>query len=233
MQEKDLRRWPSNLRLVVFASLFFRVFRGPLSLFPSPCSPCLRGLSPFFSCKLRGLSPFSSSKLCLLPVAFGSALLVGCAGYQVGNWSLYPSHIETVYVPVFQSASFRRFIGERLTEAVMKKIEERTPYKVVGTPDADSELIGEVVSDTKRVLFENRHDEPRKLEYSLFVRVRWVDRRGQLLREGPPIPLNPAIISVTSQAELIPEFGQSVATSSQQAIEETADQIVDLMEIPW
>lgn len=188
----------------------------PRTLNPSPRPACRSGA--------RFILLFIA--LCLLP-------LLGCVGYQVGNWSLYPSHIETVYVPVFQSASFRRFLGERLTEAVMKRIEQQTPYKVVGTPDADSELTGEIVSDTKRVLIENRSDEPRKLEYSLFVRVRWVDRRGQILRDGPPIPLRPEIIGVSSQAELVPEFGQSLATSSQKAIDEAAEQIVALMEIPW
>ena len=37
--------------------------------------------------------------------------LAGCAGYQVGNQSLYPSHIHTVYVPIFESNSFRPFLG--------------------------------------------------------------------------------------------------------------------------
>lgn len=160
-------------------------------------------------------------------------LLAGCAGYQVGNWSLYPSHIETVYVPIFESNSFRRNLGERLTEAVIKEIEQRTPYKVVGEPEADSLLTGQILTDTKRVLVENRLDEPRKLEFSMFVQVRWVDRRGQMLRQCPPIPLSPEVIGVTGQAELIPEFGQSVATSSQQAIERAARQIVSLMETPW
>lgn len=188
---------------------------------PRPLNPCLAFTRPLWT------------RFGLLSLTFSLLLLLGCAGYQVGNWSLYPSHIETVYVPMFQSASFRRFLGERLTEAVVKKIEEKTPYKVVNTPNADSELSGEIVSDTKRVLIENRYDEPRKLEYTLFVRVRWVDRRGQLLRECPPVPLSPEVIGVTGRTELIPEFGQSVATSSQQAIDEAAEQIVGLMEIPW
>jgi hypothetical protein len=166
----------------------------------------------------------------LLPAAL--CLLAGCAGYQVGNWGLYPSHIETVYVPVFQSASFRRFLGERLTEAVIKEIEAKTPMKVVATADADSTLTGEIVSDTKRTILLNRSSEPRKLEYSMFVRVSWVDRRGQLLREAPPVPL-PEILAINGQSELIPEFGQSSATSSQMAIEQVARDIVSLMEVPW
>ena len=29
-------------------------------------------------------------------------LLGGCAGYQIGNQSLYPCDIHTVYVPIFR-----------------------------------------------------------------------------------------------------------------------------------
>ena len=56
----------------------------------------------------------------LLPLLF-----CGCAAYQIGNQSLYPLEIHTVAVPVFQSNSFRRNLGERLTEAVVKEIEKK------------------------------------------------------------------------------------------------------------
>ena len=64
-----------------------------------------------------------------LRVLRGSLLVLlrfaGCAGYQIGNQSLFPQEIHTVYVPVFKSNSFRRNLGERLTEAVVKEIEEK------------------------------------------------------------------------------------------------------------
>ncbi len=64
----------------------------------------------------------------------------GCIGYQVGAGSLYAPDVATVYVPMIESDSYRRDLGERLTEAVCKEIELKTPYKVVSTPDADSIL---------------------------------------------------------------------------------------------
>ena len=63
-----------------------------------------------------------------------SLLASGCAAYRFGAASLYPPDIQTVYVPVFESNSFRRNLSELLTEAVCKEIELKTPYKVVGTP---------------------------------------------------------------------------------------------------
>src|ERR1700749_791448 len=72
--------------------------------------------------------------------------LVGCVGYHVGTASLYSPDVATVYVPMIESDSYRRDLGERLTEAVVKEIELKTPYKVVNSPDADSVLTERLIS---------------------------------------------------------------------------------------
>ena len=98
-------------------------------------------------------------------VAASAALLVvwaGCAGYQIGNQTLYPSHIRTVYVPMFESTSFRRNMGEQLTEAVQKEIELKTPYKVVHAPGADSVLSGRIARENKRVVIRSRSGDARE-----------------------------------------------------------------------
>ncbi|NQT12993.1 MAG: hypothetical protein HQ582_09615 [Planctomycetes bacterium] len=169
----------------------------------------------------------------------GAAMLVcvvaaaGCSGYQVGARSLYAPHVRTVYVPVIESNSYRRNLGERLTEAVMKEIEAKTPYKVVGTPNADSTLSGRIVGENRRVVVEDRYDQPRQAETRLQVAVRWTDCRGDLIRETQSIPFSPDVVLVNDTAPLFPEIGQSVATSQQQAIQRVAEQIVSMMETPW
>jgi len=160
-------------------------------------------------------------------------LLAGCAGYQVGTSSLYSPHVRTVYVPMFQSASYRRNLGERLTEAVMKEIEAKTPYKVVGTPNADSTLTGRITKETKRTVVQNWYGDPREIDVDLQVRVAWTDRRGSPIRESQSIPLSPEFVAVSADAPLFPELGQSVATAQQQAIQRVAEQIVTMMEAPW
>lgn len=166
----------------------------------------------------------------LAVLALGTA---GCAGYQVGPQLLFPAHIRTVYVPIFESDSLRRHLGERLTEAVMKEIERTTPYKVVGTPDADSTLSGRIVAEGKHVQIENRWDEPRELLYRFQVQVRWVDYRGEILREGTITPAPEDEVVLTSTSLLVPEQGQSVVVAQQKAIERLARQIVGMMELPW
>jgi hypothetical protein len=163
----------------------------------------------------------------LFPLAPG-----GCATYQIGNQALYPQDIQTVYVPIFDSESFRRNLGERLTEAVSKAIENKTNYKVVGSSNADSVLAGRIVAENKRVIAENRYDDPRKLEVNLQVEVSWIDRHGGILYDGS-VPLPPELASVSGTAAFVPEYGQSVATAQQQAIQRLADQIVGMMESPW
>jgi hypothetical protein len=177
----------------------------------------------------RRLAPLG---LCLLAALLFLAVS-GCAGYRIGNETLYPCEIRTVYVPVFQSASFRRNLGERLTEAVIKEIELKTPYKVVGTSDADSVLSGRITGETKRVLVENRYDEPREVEVNLQVQAQWVDRQSHLIHPMTPVPVPSELVTITENANLVPEVGGSVATGHQQAIHRLAEQIVSMMEAPW
>jgi hypothetical protein len=162
-----------------------------------------------------------------------AALLVpGCAAYRVGNGNLYAPDVQTVYVPMIESDSFRRDLGERLTEAVVKEIELKTPFKVVGTPEADSVLAARLVSDTKRVIVENQNDDPRAVEVAMIAQVDWLNRRREPL--GPPtaIPLPPEL-AFTQTAPLLPEAGLSVESQQQQAIQRLAEQIVATMEEPW
>lgn len=166
-------------------------------------------------------------------IALATVALTGCIGYQIGNQTLYPAHIRTVYVPTFDSASFRRNLGERLTEAVVKEIELKTPYKVVATPNADSVLTGSIVAEAKRVVAENRYDDPRQVEIRMQVQVNWIDRQGAALCPGGAVPLPPAALDVAGAADMTPEMGHSVATTQQEAIQRLAEQIVAMMETPW
>jgi hypothetical protein len=170
------------------------------------------------------------------PTVAGSLLvllLCGCAGYQIGNQSLYPSEIHTVYVPVFKSNSFRRNMGERLTEAVIKEIENKTPYKVVNDPNADSVLTGAIVQEGKTVLIPDLSGDAREVQANISVQVSWADRKDRLLRPNKNIPLPSEIADVSGTGDIAAEVGQSVATAQQEAICRIAQQIVGLMEKPW
>ena len=165
-----------------------------------------------------------------------AALNGGCAGYRFGNNTLYAPNVRTVYVPMIQSDSFRNVpgidLGERLTEAVCKEIEKRTPFKVVGSAGADSVLTARIVADTKRMQVESPSDQSRMVEMNIQVLVTWADRGGAVLASGA-VPLPAASVDVGQAAALVPEFGRSVVSTQQEGIVKMAQQIVGLMEEPW
>jgi hypothetical protein len=156
-----------------------------------------------------------------------------CNRYLIGHQTLYPPDIRTVYVPMFDSTSFRRYLGERLTEAVVKEIEVRTPYKVVNSPDADSILSGRILTENKNPLASAPTAEPRYLTYQMNVEVSWVNRTGKTIQPIGAIPVPQSIAQISLNSAFAPEAGMSVTTAQQADIERLARQIVSLMEAPW
>ncbi|MDR1923895.1 MAG: LPS assembly lipoprotein LptE [Planctomycetaceae bacterium] len=161
--------------------------------------------------------------------------LFGCStiGYNVGMSNPFGNDVKTVYVPIFESDVLRRDLSERLTEAVCKRIESRTSYKVVSRPSADSVLEGKIVRKTRGVSLVNNYNDPRQMLNSLTVEIRWQDRRKRDLLEFDPIPWNVGNAQIMVSNYLVPEFGQSELTAEQAEINMIAEKIVGMMEIPW
>lgn len=151
---------------------------------------------------------------------------IGCAGYNVGDQFLYRSDIRTVHVAMFGSDSYRKFLGQQLTEAVAKQIELGTPLTITEPALADSFLQGRLISDKKRVVGEDRSDEARELLIDYRLEVTWVDRAGVPLmqRQLGRLDLDTAFV---------PEGGQSMATAEQELVQRIAREIVGQMETPW
>ena len=169
--------------------------------------------------------------LCLLLALAGTT---GCTNYRMGARSIYAPDIQTVYVPMIRSNSYRRYLGEWLTEAVVKRIEQVTPYKVVGQPDlADSVLKVQIITDTKQTLMESFTDEPREQQFSLQIAADWINRNGEQLGQPVNVPLPPTLNPINQSSNLFPELGQSTTSAEQQDIERLAVQVVSMMEAPW
>jgi hypothetical protein len=166
----------------------------------------------------------------------------------------YDCGIKTIRVPIFQNLSAYRDIEFELTTAVVREIETRTPYKVVGLgSSADTELDCKIVGLNKQLLNRNQLNEVREAEMILTVDVTWRDlRSGEILSkpqtnrnqqillptlDGGAVPVvpppPPAGVIVQSSATFIPEIGQSITTARQKAVNRLARDIVSMMEIPW
>jgi len=161
-------------------------------------------------------------------------LTTGCAGYQMGNATLYNNRIKTVFVPMVQADTYRAGLGERLTEAVCKRITERTPFELASASEADSELSIRLVAENQTVSALNKYNDTRQKNLNWTVVAVWKDRQNNVLAESDPIPINQKEgVILNSQSYLVAETGQSTATAQQDLIDQIADQIVGLMENPW
>jgi len=157
----------------------------------------------------------------------------GCATYQFGSRSLFRDDIRTVYVPVARNETFRHDLGPRLTEAVVRQIELRTPYKATGDPAADSVLNLRITNQMKSVLTEAASDDPRALDAVVSAVVVWNDRLGNPLLQNHLIVDANLGTSLLQSNRFVPEAGQSIQTSLQDTIEDLADRIVSQMEMRW
>ena len=113
-------------------------------------------------------------------------------------------------MPVFRSISFRRDISLQLTELVIKEIEKRTPYKVVGTPEeADTILEGTINFADKNIVVENPYNLPRQLTATMTVeRQAGPTTRRSRSGEGRATP---TIVAET--VNFVPEIGETSLTA--------------------
>ncbi|OAI54232.1 hypothetical protein AYO47_00525 [Planctomyces sp. SCGC AG-212-M04] len=159
------------------------------------------------------------------------ALLGSGCGYRVGPNNV--ANIRSVHVPVFKTESFRRGFELQLTEAVQRQIQNSTTYRLANEPMADTRLVGRVVEITKRPVNQNKYDDPRELELSLAVEVRWEEcATGRVLRQQM-FPISTTATQAISQVTFAPEAGQSLATATKDAVDQLSSQIVQLMDAPW
>lgn len=164
-------------------------------------------------------------------VALVTALaLAGQAGCGYHILTPHDRSVRTVYVPLARSNSFRRDLNFMLNERLIKEIERRTPYKVVGSPEgADSTLEITITFADKGILVESPENLPRHLTATLSATVNWVDNRPGVSKERADQP--PA--AVYESVYFYPELGETAQLGYQKAIDRMSAQIVDMMESNW
>lgn len=112
-------------------------------------------------------------------------MAVGC-GYT--QRELFPEQYRTVAVPIFENRTGYRHVETDLSEALIKQIERRTPYKVVAPATADTILQGTITEVDQTQLSRRREGGvPEELEVRVVVSFEWKDLRpgeqaGQTLR---------------------------------------------------
>ena len=155
------------------------------------------------------------------------AVCTGLSGCGYSSQSLYPNQVASVYVEMFDNRSFWRGVEYKLTDALAKRIESQTPYKVVSSRDrADSIISGQIVSIDQGALSRERQTG-RVLEKEVLLEasVSWKNlKTGELLMDSQ---------SVNTSASYSEWQKQGFDYASALAANKLAQQIVELMEKGW
>lgn len=157
----------------------------------------------------------------------------GCSGYHFGTRGLYTSEIRTVFVPIAEADTYRHDLGERLTEAVCKRITDRTPFDLASSQNADSILFIRLKSENQYISGLDRYNNTRQKNMVWCISAEWKTRQEETLARLDPIPLTSIGVSVNEMSYLVAEMGQSTATVQQDLIDKLADRVVGLMEEKW
>ena len=152
--------------------------------------------------------------------ALALAVLSGC-GYSTQR--PFRTDIKTIHVEMFHSKEFRRELEFRLTEALVKRIEMDTPYRIAARPQADVLLSGELLSVDNRTFGDSfETDLPREIGSTVVVRFRLQDMRsGEILVERP---------RYVYQTSFIPPVGETFTQGMTRAMDGLAEGIVETME---
>jgi len=156
----------------------------------------------------------------------GSVYMKEMSGYS--NESLFPEDVDSVYVEMFDNTSFWRGVeSDWLTDALAKRIEADTPYKIISSRDrADTVISGQIVGVGELVLTRER-ETGRALEKEVQLRavVNWKNlKTGDLLIDNR---------LVAASASLSEWQNQGFNYASALAANNLARKIVELMEVEW
>lgn len=169
---------------------------------------------------------------CNAILGLAAVCIVGCgyttdrnAQFRTENTSGRP--IKTVAVPIFESREFRRDIELQVTEALKKRIEAETPFKLANLDRADTVLEGEVLEVRQGTIGRDFVTvRPRETAATLIVRWHWKD-----LRTGEVLVNRPRFVHTV---DYIRPVGEDFYHAMQRASNEMAERIVeDMLDDNW
>jgi len=164
----------------------------------------------------------------LAGTALAMVALSGCSGLGgYSNATLFPEDVTSVRLEMFDNRSFRRGTEYELSDALAKRIEALTPYKIVSSKDrADSVMSGQLLSIHESALtIEREVAEPLEKEVVLTAVVNWKN-----LNTGHLMINNKTFTAAASYSEF---QSQDFTYASALAANKLAKRIVESMENNW
>jgi len=154
--------------------------------------------------------------------------LSGCAGmFGYSDESLFPEDVKTVRLEMFDNQTFLRGTEYDLSDALAKRIESDTPYKIVTSSDrADTVISGRITAIRNLGLSRERElGGILEQELEIVALVNWKNlKTGELLIEHETVSASTSYSTLQNQ-----DFQYASAL----AANKLAVKIVELMETKW
>ena len=130
--------------------------------------------------------------------------------------------IRTVALDIFQSREFRRGLELQLTEALAKRIEAESPFKLAKKGRADTELSGEIQEVRQSTIGRDfALVRPRETAATVIASFQWKDlRTGEVLLDRPRF---------VQTVDYIRPLGEDFYHAMQRAMDRMAERIVEQM----
>ena len=124
----------------------------------------------------------------VLLVVTAVVLTAGCAGDPAQGWSartIFPTDVSTIALTIIENDTYERDFEFELTDALIKEIEARTPYKVTSADRADMILTGRISSVRRQQLSKSALTGlSEEVTLSVTIDLMWRDlRTGESLLE--------------------------------------------------
>ena len=155
----------------------------------------------------------------------------GCSSDPTRGYAFaesYDESIRTVAVPNWSNDTFSRGLELTLTDAIIKRIQRHTPYRVVSSDRADTILSGTITeARLTRLSDDPQTGLVQEQVYELTVRFSWIDNRtgeNRVVRE------NFSAAGVFAPAH---GAGERIEVGQRDAIDELARDIVETLRATW
>ena len=157
----------------------------------------------------------------------------GCSDGRLGGYTMqsqYRTGIKTVAVPIWTRGKevYRRGVELRLTEALQKRIQLDTPYKIARKTTADTQIVGRIDLIEQQVLsYDTDTGLPREKEIIMSISFTWTD-----LRTGKPV-VDWTTMRVAGTYRPHEPLSEDFFQGSEVVVNKIAKRIVERMEKEW
>lgn len=128
--------------------------------------------------------------------------------------------IRSVALDIFETKEFRRGLELQLTEALAKRIEAQTPFKLAKKNVADTIITGTIKEVRQSTIGRDfRTVRPRETVSTVVIAFQWKDlRTGEVLVDRP---------NYVQTVDYIPPLGEDFYHASQRAMDRISERMIE------